>query len=585
MRIALSGGDVVVRQPSSDQYETIKSWNLMRWARSEQALRGKVSIDLLDKLSTLGKLPQDAEALRKKLCKVRDAVNRERNAESPVPIFNCEELVHTPLFRHQIRAVNMALLTFGYDPASGKFEELHPYEHKGFGLLFEMGCGKTLAAIAIAGALYQQGKIKRALVVAPSSVVSVWPKEMEEAAAFPFQTAVMLGDKSKRLAALSTLERSKAPGLKTAIINYESTWRLGIFEALADWKPDLIIADESQRIKTHDAAQSKAMHKLGDEAPYKLILSGTPVQNNAVDIFSQYRFLDSSIFGANYYAFRNRYAIMGGFDKHQIVGYRDMDELIRKAHSIAYRVTKAEALDLPDQTFENRYVQLSASDRRVYDQLRRESYAELEGEGEVTAPTVLTRILRLQQLTGGFLRLDDTDAPKMVNHAKLDALMEIAEDCASAGQKLVIFARFTSEIDLIAASLEDAGIRYGMVDGRTPTEHRKGRDGAETLSRGEIVEDFQTNPKTSVFLAQIQTAGLGITLHAASTAVFYSLDFNYANYVQALARIHRIGQNQKCTYIHLLVEKSIDEKVLKTLASKQDLASCVVDNWREYFEE
>ena len=399
------------------------------------------------------------------------------------------------------------------------------------------------------GALWKFGRAKRVLVVAPSSVCGVWPKEMEEMADFPFSVAVMTGDKKKRLEALGSLENAPRQNLQMAVINYESTWRNGIFEALAAWKPDLIIADESQRIKTHDAAQSKAMHRLGDITPYKLILSGTPVQNNAIDIFSQYRFLDSGVFGTSFYAFRNKYAIMGGFDKHQIVGYREMDDLIQKEHSIAYRVTKDEALDLPEQTFENRYIQLSPADRKVYDQIRRDSYAELE------------------------------------NKAKLEALMEIVGDCVDAGQKLVVFARFTSEIDLIADALRQSKVPFGMIDGRTPTEHKTDRvTGEQTLSRSEVVQDFQTNPNTVVFLAQIQTAGLGITLHAASTAVFYSLDFNYANYVQALARIHRIGQRSACTYIHLLVEKSVDEKVLKAIGTKDDLAKSIVDSWRTYFE-
>jgi len=457
-------------------------------------------------------------------------------------------------------------------------------QSKGFGFLFEMGCGKTITAIATMGALWKYGKVNRVLVVAPSSVCGVWPKEMEEMAEFPFTVAVMAGDKKKRLAALDHLRNTPKGALQMAVINYESTWRDGIFEAIADWKPDMIIADESQRIKTHDASQSKAMHKLGDITPYKLILSGTPVQNNAVDIFSQYRFLDSSVFGTSFYAFRNKYAIMGGFDKHQIVGYREMDDLIRKEHSIAYRVTKEEALDLPEQTFENRYIQFSDADRKVYEQLKRDSYAELESGGEVTAPTVLTKLLRLQQLTGGFLRLDDTDKPKQVNHAKLDALMEIINDCVDANQKVVVFARFVAEIDLITDALRKAGIRFGVIDGRTPTEHKTDRTtGQQTMSRSEVVEDFQTNPKTTVFLAQIQTAGLGITLHAASTAVFYSIDFNYANYTQATARIHRIGQHHPCTYIHLIVERSVDDKVLKAIAAKQDLATSIVDNWRQFF--
>ena len=132
------------------------------------------------------------------------------------------------------------------------------------------------------------------------------------------------------------------------------------------------------------------MHELGDKARYKLILSGTPVQNEAIDIFSQYRFLDPSVFGLNFYSFKNRYCVMGGFEQRQIIRYRDLDQLIKKEHSIAYRVTKEEALDLPEQTFESRYVSLSAKERSLYDRLRRDSYAELDSGGTITATTVLT---------------------------------------------------------------------------------------------------------------------------------------------------------------------------------------------------
>ena len=169
--------------------------------------------------------------------------------------------------------------------------------NKGFALLFEMGCGKTLTAIAIAGAAYKGGYIKKVLIIAPTSVVAVWPKELEEFADFPFTVQTLLGDKRKRLRAISDLERYRYPKLKAAVINYESCWRDDIFEALQKYDADMIICDESQRIKTHDSKQSKAIHKLGDQARYKLILSGTPVQNNAIDIWSQYRFLDATEIG------------------------------------------------------------------------------------------------------------------------------------------------------------------------------------------------------------------------------------------------------------------------------------------------
>ena len=335
----------------------------------------------------------------------------------------------------------------------------------------------------------------------------------------------------------------------------------------------MVICDESQRIKEPSAKQSKAMHELGDIAKYKLILSGTPIQNNAIDLYSQYRFLDPSVFGSNFYAFRNRYAIMGGFDRRQIVGYKDLDKLIQKEHSIAYRVTKEEALDLPEQTFLTQYITLEGKDKELYQRIKRDSFAELENGGQITAPTVLTKLLRLQQFTGGFIQADEGLKPEFVFKGKINALEDILDDYViSAGKKLVIFCRFRPEIDLISASLQKKKIRFASIYGDIKIE-----------DRGPIVAEFQTNPETKVFLAQIDTAGLGITLTAADTCVYYSENFNYAAYSQSLARIHRIGQRNRCTYIHLVVEHSIDETILKALAKKEDLAKTVVDDWRQYF--
>lgn len=432
-----------------------------------------------------------------------------------------------------------------------------------------MGLGKSLTSICITGCLYNKGVIKRVLIVSPSSVCAVWEKELAQFADYQYSVAVLTGTKANRLKELTAL--TKKPNLQVAVINYEAAWRL--LPELLDFNPDLIIADESQRIKSNSAKQSKAMHRLGDRARYKLILSGTPVQNNAVDLYSQYRFMDSSIFGTNFYSFRNRYCLMGGFQAHQIVGYQHEDELIRKAHSAAFRITKAEALDLPAQTFENRYVNLTSKERKVYDQLRRDGFTELENEETITATTVLTKLLRLQQFTGGFLP-DEAGRPQVVNTAKLDALSDILQDYVIDGcGKLVIFARFTAEIEAIGKLMDKLKISYAAIHGGVPI-----------AERGGIVKDFQENPKTMVFLAQLQCAGLGITLTAASVAVYYSLNFNYADYSQSLARIHRIGQRSNCHYINLLVEDSVDDKTLEALAEKDGIAKKLVDNWRDYFE-
>lgn len=444
---------------------------------------------------------------------------------------------------------------------------------RGFGFLFEMGTGKTLTSIATMGAAYQMGAIESVLVVAPTSVCPVWPKDLAEYADFRYRVGVLLGDKDKRLRELEAVRSYPLKGLKIAVINYESTWRDGIFDALMDWKPDMIIADESQRIKTHNAQQSKAMHQLGDVAKYKLILSGTPVQNNAIDIYSQYRFLDPTVFGTNYFAFRGRYAIMGGFNQRQIIGYRDLDTLIKKEFSIAYRVTKEEALDLPEQTFITRNIPLQGKAKKLYDTIKRDSFAELESGGKITAPTVLTKLLRLQQFTGGFIQPDEGVKPEWVFDGKLLALEDILDDYViGEGKKLVVFCRFRPEIDMIQKLFEKKKIRYASIYGDIKLE-----------DRGNIVKDFQTKPEIKVFLAQIDTAGLGITLTAADTCVYYSKNFNYAAYSQSLARIHRIGQKNTCTYIDLSVEGTIDELISKALSRKEDLAKTIVDDWRSYF--
>ena len=354
---------------------------------------------------------------------------------------------------------------------------------KGFGLLFEMGCGKTLTAIAIAGQGYKLGKVKKLLVVAPTSVVSVWPKEFDTFADFPYIVKAMQGTARKKIEALMSIGYSikafRTEPLQVAVINYESAWRTNedkpnesIFDHLMKWKPDMVICDESQKIKTNTAEQSKAMHKIGDIAKYKLILSGTPIQNSAMDVWSQYRFLDSTVFGDNFYKFRARYAVMGGFNGKQVVGTRDTDILTEKAHSIAYRVTKEDALDLPDKTFLNREVEMSPKERKLYDQIKRECYAEIEG-GEITAALITTKLLRLQQITGGFAQFDDEPLPTQIGNSKLKELESIVDDYViDSGKKLVVFAQFTAEVKAICRMLEAKGVKFGMRNGSVKQEDR-----------------------------------------------------------------------------------------------------------------
>ena len=427
-----------------------------------------------------------------------------------------------------------------------------------------MGTGKTITAIAVAGQLYIDKKISKTLIVAPLSIVGVWDEEFQKFAGFPYTLAVLNGSGTKKT---ETLQSLYGDGLQVAVVNYESAWRLE--KEIAAWHPDLIIADEGHKIKTHNISASKAMHRLGALAKYRLLLTGTVITNKAIDVFSQYKFLDPIIFGNSFYSFRNKFFDMVGYGNHTPVLKKSMEsELTRRLHSIAFRATKAECLDLPMTLDIVRTVTLEDSAMKVYRDLVKESFAELGNDREVTATNILTRLLRLSQLTGGFIGDDEGNAPQNISRAKLGALSDILEQTQQEGKKLVVIARFVPEIKAICSMLEKSKIGYALIMGGI-------------TDRDEQVRRFQDDPGCTVFVGQIATAGLGITLTAASTLVFYSTDYSMSNHEQARARIHRVGQKENCTYIYLSAKGTVDEKVLKALRCKADLAKTLVDDYRK----
>lgn len=460
-------------------------------------------------------------------------------------------------YAHQVAAFNFVCKKLGLLP-----ESVCSSAGYGAALLMEMGTGKTLTTIAVEGALYNAGRIRRVLVVSPLSVTGVWKEEHDAYADFDYTLAILKGSGEKKL---DTLRHMTGQSLQVVVVNYESAWRLE--RELAAWKPDLIIADEGHKIKTHNISASKAMHRLGAVAKYRLLLTGTPVTNKAIDIFSQYKFLDPRIFGQSFYSFRNTFFFMTGYGNHTPVLKKSMEnELTRRMHSIAFRATKKECLDLPEITDIIRKVELEPKAMKLYQSLVKESYAELS-DGEVTITNVLTKLLRLSQLTGGFIGSDESSATEQVSTAKLDVLEDIIDSALEENRKLVIIARFVPELSAICTMLEKKRINYSLIKGGV-----KDRD--EQVSR------FQNDPDVPIFVGQVATAGLGITLTAASTMVFYSLDYSMSNFEQCKARIHRAGQHMPCTYIYLTAGGTVDKKVLKALKNKANLAKTLVDDYR-----
>ena len=258
----------------------------------------------------------------------------------------------------------------------------------GFALLMEMGTGKTITSIAIVGKAYLTEKIKRLLILAPKSIVAVWEDEFSKFADFLYSLSVLTGTEAKKTEQLKTILHK---GLEVAVVNYDS---ISLIEKeLIAWHPDFLICDESSKIKNPTAKMSKATYRVAKLCKYRLILTGTPIQNNPLDFFSQYKILDDSIFGKSFYAFKNEYAVLGTYN--QPIGWRKLPELVKKAHSIAFRVTKAEALDLPDTIDEIRPVTLEDKAQKLYKAFVKESYMELS-KGEQGAPVAVTWHLKFQ---------------------------------------------------------------------------------------------------------------------------------------------------------------------------------------------
>lgn len=457
-------------------------------------------------------------------------------------------------YNHQQCAFDFACRQFGLHEV--------PKHSSGVALLMEMGTGKTITSIAISGILYQFGLVKRILIVAPLSILGVWQEEFEKFAEFPYRLTILKGASAKKRQQLDLMPTSK---LEIVVVNYESAWRLE--KELKAFKPELIIADEAHKLKEARTSQAKAMHHLGEKAPYKLLLTGTVITNHELDVFSQYKFLNSDIFGTSFYVFRNRYFEMTGYGNHvPVFKEKESADFLSKMHSIAFRVTKRECLDLPKITEEVRVVDLEPLAAKIYCELEKASYTELKSS-EVSAVNVLTKLLRLSQLTGGHLTDDDGNT-NTVSVAKLEALSDIIDYCIEENNKLVIMARFIPELEKIEKLLAKKHVGYAVVRGGVK-------------DRAKEIERFQTDRDCKVFVGQIAAAGIGITLTAAAIMVFYSFDYSMSNFEQAKARIHRVSQKEPCHYIYLVARATVDRKILQALRNKMNMAKAIMDDYRK----
>ena len=370
---------------------------------------------------------------------------------------------------------------------------------------------------------------------------------------------------SKKVGAMDELLNERHQ-LKIALASYQSAWR--DIDFWDDYNADMIILDESQNVKNRGAKQSKAVHLLGHKTPYKIIMTGTTITESPLDVWSQYKFLNPKVFGS-LSTFKEKY--VKEVDSYgNPVEYQNLEDLAEKLHSIAYRITKAEALDLPPTTNVVYPVPFTRDKYPEAYQYYTEMLNDLVigvAEGRfIEAPIILTQLMYLQEILGGFLNTEDEQL--RFPSPKMDALKDIMNGLPNQ-KKVVIFCRFLAEIDSIMEALKD---RHPLeLSGRIKSK----------AARTNLIQTFQTNPRVGVLVCQIKTGGVGITLTAADTAIYYSLTFSNDAYEQSKGRIHRIGQHSPCTYIHLIPAGTIEEDIYRNLKTKGDTARLIQDTLRK----
>ncbi len=448
------------------------------------------------------------------------------------------------------------------------------WAEKTYALFMEMGTGKSKVLVDNLAILYEQAAIRGALIVAPKGVYKNW-YDIELPVHLPDHinhTKVLwepTNSKKKQLE-LDTLFDNKGD-LKILIMNVEAfSTKKGLdfahsFLNMLAGKA-LIGIDESTTIKNPTAKRTKNILTLGNLATYRRILTGSPVTKSPLDLYTQCMFLDKKHLGLDsYYSYRARYAHMvkrnfGGRQVQIVDSYRRLDELAGKLDSFSYRVLKEDCLDLPPKVFTTRTVELSDEQKEQYVMMKKAAIAEHKGK-LMSSATALTTLLRLHQITCGTFKADDGTVTPIKNN-RITALMDCIEEIDG---KAIIWATYREDIKNIVAALKKA---YGEA---STVEYHGGVDA--TLRQDNIAQFQQVKGPTRFFVGNAQTGGYGITLTAANTVIYYSNNYDLEKRLQSEDRAHRIGQTGSVTYVDLVAEKTIDERIIKSLKDKVDIAN------------
>ena len=445
------------------------------------------------------------------------------------------------------------------------------WKKKVFAYFMEMGTGKTKVAIDNIAMLYDHGKINGALIIAPKGVYKNWysqeipthlPDHIEPTTVL-WQSLINKTQQQK----LDTLFKT-GHDLHILVMNVEAfSTKKGVdFAArFLNSHNTYMAIDESTTIKNPGAKRTKNIVALGKAAKYRRILTGSPVTKSPLDLYKQCEFLDEYLLDhSSYYTFSTRYAIMrkamfNGRSVEIVVGYKNLGELSDKLKPFSYRVLKDDCLDLPKKTFMKRVITLSAEQDKLYKQMKQMALAQLNGK-MVTSASALTQLMRLHQITCGHFKADDGSIQTIKNN-RLSEIMELLEEVEG---KAVIWAHYQYDVHELVKHIskeygEDSVVTYY---GLTPQEERQ-----------DNIKRFQDDPKCRFLVGTPSTGGYGITLTAASTMIYYSNGYDLEKRQQSEARIDRIGQEKPMTYIDIICEDTVDERIVKALRKKINIAT------------
>ena len=455
-------------------------------------------------------------------------------------------------------------------------------EEKEYGYFMEMGTGKSKVLVDNMAMLYDKGKINGALIIAPKGVYNNWySSEIPTHLASHIKPKMVLWTASTSKAKEKEYQTLFETGfdLHVLIMNVEAfSTKKGeefAYKFLKSHKT-LMVVDESTTIKTPTSKRTKAILKLSKNAEYRRILTGSPVTKSPLDLYSQCAFLNENLLDhASYYSIRNRYAHMVernfGGRRVQIVGnYQRLDELEDILKKFSYRVLKEDCLDLPDKIYIKRNVELTDEQSKAYTTMKSAALALLDGK-MATAPHVLTQMMRLHQITCGHLKNDDGTITELKNN-RLNELLDLLDEIEG---KAIIWANYIHDIEHITKAIKkkygDNSIvqYYGAIDAN---------------ERQEGIKKFQDEESPArFFIGNPQTGGYGITLTAASTVIYYSNGYDLEKRLQSEDRAHRIGQKKSVTYVDFMAEKTVDEKIVKALRKKINIASEILgDTLKEW---